>query len=113
MTRTTIDKEGNQMTDTPIPTREGTRPLGEPGRCQKCDQLIPVAYPGQPNTDNGLEVYLSGGYGEFIDSWDGDPMVWLCHECGHALMDWLGIDCHNWHTHRPDSGMHPDHHDEP
>ena len=99
------------MTDTPIPTRAGTRPLGEPGRCHKCGVLVPVAYPGVPNTDNGLEVYFSGGYGEFYDAWDGDPMLWLCHECGHDLAAWLGIDVHNWHTHRTDSGQHPDHHD--
>jgi len=66
------------------------------------------------NTDNGLEVHFVGSYGEFIDTAfeDGSYRVSLCHDCSHDLADWLGIDVHNWHTHKPGSGMHPDHHDE-
>ena len=85
--------------------------------CQKCGEIIPWAYVPPPghgppeNTDNGLHMTLDGGYGEFIDTWQGRPEYWLCHDCAHAFCEWLGIDPRNWHTHRLDSGHHPDHHD--
>lgn len=77
-------------------------------RCQK-----PVNNDLMGNTDNGLFLFFSGGYGEFHDDLvDGPHEVVLCHECGHDLADFLGLDVAGWHTHRPESGQHPDHHDE-
>ena len=80
--------------------------------CAKCRKAIPRHPSG--NTDNGLHLTFDGGYGEFIDSWnpdDTDHYLSLCHECGHELADWLGIDVRNWHTHGLHSGQHADHHD--
>jgi hypothetical protein len=70
------------------------------------------------NTDNGLVLLFSGSYGEFHDDLGSGPhSVDLCHECGHDLADWLGIDVGNWHTHKYGGGrpglQHADHHDRP
>lgn len=76
--------------------------------CQRCSKDMPTEY---GNTDNGLELVFTGGYGEFHDDGGYGPhTLWLCHECGHALADWLGLDVHNWHTHRIHGNQHPDHH---
>lgn len=82
--------------------------------CRRCGKVIPFLFPDgwAENTDNGLTVEFSGSYGEFIDTgFDGPVSMILCHECAHALTDWLGMDAKNWHTHQPGSGQHPDHHD--
>jgi len=39
------------------------------------------------------------------------PLVTLCHECAHKIMEYIGVDVHNWHTHQIDGGQHPDHND--
>lgn len=78
--------------------------------CQKCFKQVPQDE--YWNTDNGLEVSFSGGYGEFHDDLFYGPYEFgLCHECAHELAEWLGLDVHNWHTHRIGGDQHPDHHD--
>ncbi len=87
--------------------------------CKKCNQPIPISQhgktqPGIWGTENGLHMFLDGGYGEFMDAWDGQVRVDLCHECAHDLADWLGLDVHNWHTHvAPEHGgtQHANHDD--
>jgi hypothetical protein len=79
--------------------------------CQKCNKPIP--YDEHWNTDNGLTLYFSGGYGEFHDDLGnkGQPQSTdLCHECGHDLAEWLGLDVRGWHTHRHGGTQHADHH---
>jgi hypothetical protein len=96
------------------------------GRCDRC-HLELVTIPGLTEAgslqyDNALVVRLEGGYGMFLDPLDTGNVAdrrelnraydsLLCHECGHALALFLGKDPSNWHTHRPDIGQHPDHHD--
>lgn len=95
-------------------------------RCDRCQKDLPfqhdIQLPGSIQYDNALVVRLDGGYGMFVD----DPFrsehldqrglhpifdALLCHECAHDLAVFLGKDARTWHTHRPGSGMHPDHHD--
>lgn len=78
--------------------------------CYRCKESIPRDEEFQAS-DNGLELDFRGGYGEFIDNLYTVTRLWLCHECGHALGRFLGLDVHNWHTHRTNSGQHADHHD--
>lgn len=66
--------------------------------CTRCKEPIPYLHP--LNTDRGLTVALSGSYGEFYDSLDGLLYIELCHACGHALTDLLGIDTIGWHPER-------------
>lgn len=61
--------------------------------------------------DNECTITFSGGYGSFIDSFDKWPTLTICHECGHQLAEWLGVDCRNYHTHSIHGGQHADHHD--
>ncbi len=92
--------------------------------CQRCKQPVPISRTGEDSlvaypdtkwvTENGLHVSFDGGYAEFIDAWNGAIEIVLCHECGHALADFLGLDVHNWHTHVPPElggTQHADHHD--
>jgi hypothetical protein len=67
--------------------------------CQRCGNAIPIAYPGLTNTDNGLTLILTGGYGEFHDSLMGDVTVSLCHGCAHAMCEFIHVDATNFHTH--------------
>lgn len=61
---------------------------------------------------NECTILFAGGYGSFIDCIDSKfPTLTICHECGHELADWLGLDPRNWHTHSIYGGQHPDHHD--
>jgi hypothetical protein len=99
---------------------------GTAEHCDRCHLELPIqpgiTEPGSVQYDNALVVRLEGGYGMFVDSlpW-GDTVdnrglnprydALLCHECAHALALFLGKDPSNWHTHRSDSGQHPDHHD--
>lgn len=96
--------------------------------CDRCDKDLPRQAGINNNDtslqyDNNLVLKFDGGYGMFCDP---EPGRWirgdhrrhdpehtkvLCHECAHDLAEWLDIDVHNWHTHNPNSGQHPDHHD--
>lgn len=90
--------------------------------CDKCGKE-PLRHHGinpasSMQYDNVLLLELHGGYGMFIDPMNypregHDPSTtWiLCHECAHALAEWLGVDVHNWHTHVPGGPQHADHHD--
>lgn len=83
--------------------------------CGRCHKLLPLQWPELENpyqTDNELVIEFHGGYGSFTDCLDDCPAdsMRLCHECAHDLCDFLDIDPSYWHTHRPDSGQHPDHH---
>lgn len=89
--------------------------------CARCERVLPLQTgftaaeaAKYQQFDNNAEVKISfsGGYGQFIDSYDGpvDFSLNLCHECGHELAEFLDIDVSYWHTHNPASGQHPDHH---
>ena len=44
----------------------------------------------QPNNEGGLDVRVSGGYGDFIDCIDGDIDTFrLCHKHSHQFANWL------------------------
>jgi len=44
----------------------------------------------QPNNEGGLDVRVSGGYGDFIDCYDGDIDTFrLCHKHSHQFANWL------------------------
>jgi hypothetical protein len=60
---------------------------------------------------NECNLIFSGGYGSFIDDLGDMPTLTVCHECGHELCDWLGVDPRLWHTHSTYGGQHEDHHD--
>lgn len=67
-------------------------------QCAKCAKQIPVDDRGEMDLE--LHVSLSGGYGSFHDSAvSGPEELVLCHECAHALCDFLGVNPHNWHSH--------------
>lgn len=90
-------------------------------RCDRCTATLPTMPGFDPSEsmqyDNALIVRLNGGYGMFVDDFDRElgynPSYdkVLCHDCAHDLANWLGIDAHNWHTHREGAGQHRDHHD--
>lgn len=83
-----------------------------PSICFKCKKEPPKQFESEYDfqRDNLLEVSFTGAYGMFVDPLFSYYLLHLCHECGHDLCDWLGIDPSNWHTHRPDTGQHADHH---
>jgi hypothetical protein len=78
--------------------------------------LTPVCddHPNQ-RYHNALEVIISGGYGMFFDNIDGDPHVFLCHDCAHescCALPWLAQLIHpqNSHGHTAEYWTaHPDH----
>lgn len=89
--------------------------------CTRCRKVLPVPDGftivdaikfNQFDNNAEIKISFSGGYGQFIDSYDGpiDFSLNLCHECGHELAEFLDIDVSYWHTHNPASGQHPDHH---
>jgi hypothetical protein len=49
--------------------------------------------------ENCLTLTLTGGYGEFIDTWANEgEELFLCHECGHLLMDvFKNLNIKGWH----------------
>ena len=66
--------------------------------CTKCKKQIPLNDHGEMDLE--LQVSLGGGYGSFNDNiLDGPEELVLCHECAHALCDFLGINPHDWHSH--------------
>jgi len=75
----------------------------DPWVCFKCKQPVVAGFPdGDPATSNsecGLTLRFDGGYGEFIDHLGTKATMVLCHECAHALCDFLGVDPYNWHSH--------------
>jgi len=94
-------------------------------RCDRCKKRLPeqpfIQQSGSFQYDNALVVRFEGAYGMFVDdlyrndeldhrNLHSDYDSLLCHECAHELAIFLGKDPRRWHTHRPDSGMHPDHH---
>jgi DNA-directed RNA polymerase subunit N (RpoN/RPB10) len=87
----------------------------DPWICFKCKQPVPHQFPEENHVayalnDNGLTLSFEGGYGEFIDHIGTQATMVLCHECAHALAEFLGLDVRNWHTHNPATGQHEDHH---
>ena len=67
--------------------------------CTRCGQVVPYLLDGDAtNLDLGLRMLFSGGYGEFVDTFDGDLVFVLCHSCAHALTGFLGVDDSGFHT---------------
>jgi hypothetical protein len=71
--------------------------------CTRCGLKMPEAWGAEDSArDRGVfqstdghnaEVFINGGYAEFIDCMDGAKQVAkLCHECGHELLKWLKYD---------------------
>lgn len=48
---------------------------------------------------DSLTITFSGGYGEFIDTVFADEEFFLCHQCGHELMDNMfpTFNIKSWH----------------
>jgi len=84
--------------------------------CTRCGIRMPEAWGERDSArDRGVfqsthghnaEVFINGGYGEFIDCMDGAKQVAkLCHKCGHELLEWLKYDytqnspTGKWHGH--------------
>jgi hypothetical protein len=61
------------------------------GVCLACRTPLEAVFPGMsPGSQyhNALEVRFGGGYGMFIDPFDGeDPYAVICHDCAHALCE--------------------------
>ena len=72
----------------------------ETGYCQRCSDRIPRLEGSPLSSDRGLSVHLYGSYGEFYDSITGSLYFDLCHGCGHALANFLGLDTAGWHPER-------------
>lgn len=52
--------------------------------CAKC------GIPMQPNNEGGLDLQVSGGYGDFTDSFGEDINTFrLCHRHAHKFANWL------------------------
>ena len=71
--------------------------------CTRCGLRMPEAWGAedsardrgvfQSNDGHNAEVFIHGGYGEFIDCMDDSKQVAkLCHKCGHELLEWLKYD---------------------
>lgn len=62
-------------------------PLEE--QCCKCGNLIPSMFNDYSMPINALYLNLSGGYGQFFDTFE-EPRetteIILCHKCGHDFM---------------------------
>ena len=89
-----------------IDDRLGVNPP-KPVYCSACNSVL---VPGlrsdtEYQFDNALWIKFSGGYGMFIDPFEGDPQGVLCHECAHALcgsQPWIAnlLNPHDSHAHR-------------
>lgn len=73
-------------------------------KCYRCKEFIPQWHDDLPpyQRENMLEVSFTGGYGMFVDPLFCYYLVHLCHDCAHALCDWLGVDAQNFHMHLVD-----------
>ena len=74
--------------------------------CSRCNQELKAT--GFGGYDNALRVKLDGGYAEFVDTivFGKEAQTkfplghYLCHQCGHGLMLFLGVPAEkigNWH----------------
>jgi hypothetical protein len=71
--------------------------------CTRCGLEMPEAWEGNDSVEgygvfqttdgHGADVYLKGGYGEFIDG--EEQVAKLCHKCGHELLEWLNYEAFN------------------
>lgn len=52
-------------------------------QCDKCLQWVRAEHDDYPYADNGCQIHINGGYGEFIDIIGNEelPMILLCHDC--------------------------------
>lgn len=54
-------------------------------QCAKC------AEPLEPNNQGALDISYNGGYGDFVDNYDGETLFFrLCHKHAHQFTNWLG-----------------------
>lgn len=80
--------------------------------CARCDALLPESEDGL-GPKHALVVRFDGGYGMFCDPdpfAEEDWAVVLCHDCGHQLTDFLGMNADEWHQHRGQRAWNSDHH---
>lgn len=87
--------------------------------CDNCGNGVEIVgskvYPNgetQPmQTKQGATWNLGGGYNEFIDSWDTDTHVVLCHDCTLAVFRALPGVVKKWYPnvehHYESLGWHP------
>ena len=57
-----------------------------------------------PNDEGALDLITQGGYGDFTDYYDSDPVYFrLCHKHAHRFSSWLNnpsvLPRHNGHAH--------------
>lgn len=108
--RCAVDTLHNSQTN--VKGDQWEHPKPTPTYCFRCNKDMRSTAGHLPDeTDNECTLMFNGGYGSFIDAMGEMPTLTICHECGHELCDWLGVDPRNWHTHSTTSGQHPDHHD--
>jgi hypothetical protein len=82
-----------------LPIWKGGGGMSHTRRCDSC------LYEAERNHDYGtfencLTLTLTGGYGEFVDTWqDAGEELFLCHMCSHELMSMMfsRLDIKNWH----------------
>lgn len=73
-------------------------------KCHKCGKTIPSMFNDYSMPENVLYLNMSGGYGQFFDTWD-EPKetteIILCHKCGHEFMtNFMGVPASKyswWH----------------
>lgn len=80
--------------------------------CARCDSPLPETV-GDLGPKFALILRLDGGFGMFCDPdpfEEADWVVLLCHDCGHELTDFLGLNPNGWHVHRGQRAWDSDHH---
>lgn len=80
--------------------------------CSRCDSPLPEPEEDGLGNAFALAVTLDGGYTMFCDPEveDEERHYLLCHDCGHELCDFLGVDPRDWHQHRTGRAWESDHH---
>lgn len=80
--------------------------------CSRCDSALPEPVEDGLGSEFALLVVLDGGYTMFCDPdvAEEDRRYVLCHDCGHELCDFLGVDARDWHHHQTLRAWESNHH---
>ncbi len=64
--------------------------------CAKCSEKL------EPNNQGALDITYDGGYGDFVDNYDGELLfLRLCHKHAHQFAYWVNNESAitKWHGH--------------
>jgi hypothetical protein len=77
--------------------------------CDECGTQIKVSGANENHiqTELGFANNMGGGYGEFIDAFDLDTYVVLCHDCTATMFAAIPNVANRWIARMGTKGWHP------